>query len=166
VLQRVLVALLLVVLAPAARADDRGAKAAYREGVRRYDRGDYFEALAAFERAFRISDAPGLLFNIAQCQRKLGRRAVALQFYRSYLTRVPDATDRPAIEATIRELEAPPPPLDRTPLYKKWWLWTIVGVAVAGGVALGVGLGVASQRSHFESTIPDLGPSAALRVRF
>lgn len=23
----------------------------------------------------------------------------------------------------------------RTPVYKKWWLWTVVGVAVAGGVA-------------------------------
>ncbi len=29
----------------------------------------------------------------------------------------------------------------QTPVYKKWWLWTIVGVVVAGGaVGLGVGL--------------------------
>ncbi|HEY2743897.1 MAG TPA: hypothetical protein VGL86_04720, partial [Polyangia bacterium] len=49
----------------------------------------------------------------------------------------------------------PPPPNDgattltatttapprRTPIYKKWWLWTVVGVAaVAVGVGLGVGL--------------------------
>ena len=32
-------------------------------------------------------------------------------------------------------------PTAQTPVYKKWWLWTIVGVVVAGGaVGLGVGL--------------------------
>ncbi|HWE31443.1 MAG TPA: hypothetical protein VHB97_25740 [Polyangia bacterium] len=30
----------------------------------------------------------------------------------------------------------------RTPVYKKWWLWTIVGVVVAGA-AVGVGVGLA-----------------------
>ena len=30
---------------------------------------------------------------------------------------------------------------ESTPLYRKWWLWTIVGgVVVAGAVGLGVGL--------------------------
>jgi hypothetical protein len=41
---------------------------------------------------------------------------------------------------------APPPPTHAerpTPVYKKWWLWTIVGVVVAGAaVGLGVGLGL------------------------
>jgi hypothetical protein len=33
----------------------------------------------------------------------------------------------------------------RTPVYKKWWLWTIVGVAAVGiGVGVGVGLGTSS----------------------
>ena len=31
--------------------------------------------------------------------------------------------------------------VSETPIYKKWWLWTIVGVAVAGA-GVGVGLGV------------------------
>lgn len=31
--------------------------------------------------------------------------------------------------------------VERTPVYKKWWLWTVVGVVVAGGVATGVALG-------------------------
>ena len=32
-------------------------------------------------------------------------------------------------------------PTAQTPVYKKWWLWTIVGLVVAGGaVGLGVGL--------------------------
>jgi tetratricopeptide (TPR) repeat protein len=34
-----------------------------------------------------------------------------------------------------------PPHSERTPVYKKWWLWTIVGVAAVGvGVGLGIGL--------------------------
>jgi len=40
-------------------------------------------------------------------------------------------------------LTSPPPPAapPKTPVYKKWWLWTIVGVAAAGvGVGLGIGL--------------------------
>jgi hypothetical protein len=38
------------------------------------------------------------------------------------------------------------------PTYKKWWVWTIVGVGVAG-IALGVGLGVGLQHSFS----PNLG---------
>lgn len=34
-----------------------------------------------------------------------------------------------------------------TPLYKKWWLWTIVGGVVVVGVAVGVGAGVAASSS-------------------
>lgn len=29
-----------------------------------------------------------------------------------------------------------------TPLYKKWWLWTTVGVVVAAGVGIGLGVGL------------------------
>jgi hypothetical protein len=35
------------------------------------------------------------------------------------------AGDRPAVDAT-------PPPADRTPVWRRWWLWTAVGVAIAG----------------------------------
>ena len=53
-----------------------------------------------------------------------------------------------------------------TPIYKRWWLWTIVAVVVAGGVGLGVGLAL-TQRSSFDSTLPDLTwTKSALGVRF
>ncbi len=38
----------------------------------------------------------------------------------------------PVVEEEITELED-----DETPLYKAWWLWTIVGVVVAGGATAG-----------------------------
>ena len=40
-----------------------------------------------------------------------------------------------------------PPPHPQTPVYKKWWLWTVVGV-VAAGAATGVALAVTSQRTE------------------
>jgi tetratricopeptide (TPR) repeat protein len=43
-------------------------------------------------------------------------------------------------------VDAPPPPR-KTPVYKKWWLWTTVGVVVAVGI--GVGLGVGLTRSEY-----------------
>ncbi len=35
---------------------------------------------------------------------------------------------------------------EKTPVYKKWWFWTIIGVVVAGGVAGGVVGGVLANR--------------------
>ena len=100
-------------------------------------------------------------------------------FYRSYLRKVPDAPNADDVHQLIASLEAaiakdkanaPPtltiPPQQattataneqrvktasatKTPVYKKWWLWTAVGVVVAGGaVGLGLGLG-----SHGEPTL-------------
>ena len=48
------------------------------------------------------------------------------------------------------------------PIYKRWWVWTLVGVAAAGA-AVGLGVGLTQQRS-FNSTLPDLvATSAAVR---
>jgi tetratricopeptide (TPR) repeat protein len=38
--------------------------------------------------------------------------------------------------------EAPPPPPEKKPLYKRWWLWTAVGVVAATGLAVGLGVGL------------------------
>ena len=45
-----------------------------------------------------------------------------------------------------------PPPSDRTPIYKKWWLWTAVGV-VAVGAGLGIGLGVGLSKGKSNTTL-------------
>jgi hypothetical protein len=50
---------------------------------------------------------------------------------------IPEATPASGT-ATAVTASAPP---RKTPIYKKWWLWTAVGVVVVGaGVGLGVGL--------------------------
>jgi hypothetical protein len=39
-----------------------------------------------------------------------------------------------------------PPP--RQPVYKKWWLWTIVVGVVAVGVGVGLGVGLTSSAGY------------------
>jgi tetratricopeptide (TPR) repeat protein len=50
----------------------------------------------------------------------------------------PTATQTPEQNQALTQTAAP----RKTPIYKKWWLWTIVGVA-AVGIAVGTGVGVA-----------------------
>lgn len=124
----------------------------------------------------------------------------ALNFYRSYLRRAPDAPNRAEVETKIAALqeaiavqekarttpkqglaapdsaEPPPPPAPspspsatgnalvaehapppaRTPVYKKWWLWTAVGAVVVAGVAVGLGVGLSSSS----------GPATFPRINF
>jgi tetratricopeptide (TPR) repeat protein len=42
------------------------------------------------------------------------------------------------------------------PLYKKWWLWAIVG-GVAAGAAVGLGVGLGTSKPSTPSTTTDLG---------
>ncbi|MDB4971000.1 MAG: TonB-dependent receptor [Myxococcales bacterium] len=44
------------------------------------------------------------------------------------------------------------------PVYKKWWLWTIVGIAVAGGAATAAVLSTRASSSW--SNAPDVGPGS------
>lgn len=54
----------------------------------------------------------------------------------------------------------------RTPVYKKWWLWTVVGVVVVGA-AVGIGVGVSSQKSaSFNANVGTVGPGALSVVRW
>ncbi len=184
-----------------ALADDRtGAREAYREGTRRFEVGEYRNALDAFKQAYLLYEDPAFLFNMAQCYRLLNDRENALRTYRVYLNRVPNAPNREEIERIIdgltqtiekeRATAALPPqgsqeprpetsapaqpsvqpsapilvvnhnPPERTPVYKKWWLWTAVGV-VAVGVGLGVGLSIglaAPNAPHATTTDGTLRP--------
>jgi tetratricopeptide (TPR) repeat protein len=51
------------------------------------------------------------------------------------------------------------PQKHETPVYKKWWLWTIVGVVVAGGVVTTAVLVTRSNGSW--SNAPDVGPGSS-----
>jgi tetratricopeptide (TPR) repeat protein len=67
----------------------------------------------------------------------------------------------PAPAAAVAVSPAPAPAADKQPVYKKWWLWTIVGVAVVG-VGVGVGLGLGLPKDY---TVPSVAGSVGT-IRF
>jgi len=101
--------LVVASFAPSAQAqgsdDLAGAKAKYSEAARQFDLMEYEAALDGFREAYRLAGDPVFLFNIAQCHRKLGHTAEALNFYKSYLRRKPDAVNRDEVERRIQDLE-------------------------------------------------------------
>lgn len=129
-----------------------------------YEAGEYRAAAAAYEAAYKADPKPEYLYNLAQCHRQakdlqgLKKAAHALN---AYLRERPEAKNRAAVEEEIADLEerikvlqarAPTaaeslnnvlltptaPPQESVPIYKKWWLWTAVGVVVAGAVTAAV----------------------------
>jgi tetratricopeptide (TPR) repeat protein len=63
--------------------------------------------------------------------------------------------DEPAARGTDEAPSSEP-----VPVYKKWWLWTIVGVVVVGaGLGIGLGLGLRKPPA-FNQTLGDFGPGA------
>jgi tetratricopeptide (TPR) repeat protein len=85
------------------------------EGKRQRRLGRLEEALAQFERAFRIRERPGLIFNMAQTERlyaetlggaeQLKHRRNALVLYRRYLHVRPDSPHRAEVERVVAALE-------------------------------------------------------------
>src|SRR5919204_38140 len=61
------------------------ARGLYEKGQRQYALGHFGEARQLFESAYQAKAAPALLFNIAQCHRKLGDLREAAALYRSFL---------------------------------------------------------------------------------
>jgi tetratricopeptide (TPR) repeat protein len=61
------------------------ARAAYERGRTQYAAGDYVGARNAFGSAFEQSHDPRLLWNMAACERKLGRAAKALTLIDRYV---------------------------------------------------------------------------------
>lgn len=100
----------LVALGGAAQAapDDNAlleAKEHYDRGMQHYELGEFTAAVEEFKQAYARSQAPGLLFNLAQASRLGKDYEQALHFYRSYLRVRPDAPNRPDVEKRIAELE-------------------------------------------------------------
>lgn len=90
----------------AAQTDPRTqAKAHYQQGKKLYDQGDYRGAIAEFQAADRLAPSGVNDFNIGLAHEALGERAEAIRAYRSYLVRMPDASNKAAVEASIQRLQ-------------------------------------------------------------
>jgi len=102
---------LVLVLARGASAEPndgavREAREHYERGLREYNLGELDGAIAEFKAAYVRSEAPGLLFNLAQAYRLKRDTERALLLYRSYLRALPNAPNRADAEARIAELAA------------------------------------------------------------
>lgn len=114
-----LLMLAIAALRVPATAEPR-AETLYAEGQAAYDRADYAAAIESWSESYRISGAPGLLFNLAQAQRLSGDCPTALSTYREFLTAdADDASEQHRLaEDLARELDATcdePPAATRQP---------------------------------------------------
>ncbi len=143
------------------------------QGHRLYQLGRYQEAIAEYRRAYELRADPSFLFQIGESYRQLGATEQALFYYDRYLAGAPNGSDRDAAEERVSEIErlrahpaaaatpaglvatpgngagAKPP----TPRWRRWWVWTALGAALAVGVT------AAALAGRSESSIPmtDLG---------
>ena len=109
ILSAALIPLLLGLFAAVALAqqDPRAeAKAHYTNGKKLFEQGEYEKAIAAFTSADQLAPSGVNDFNIGLAYEALGRNSDAVRHYRSYLQRVPDASNKATVEASITRLES------------------------------------------------------------
>lgn len=99
-----LVLAVLVVPAPARADDVEEARRRFSLGEEQYARGSYEEAYASYEAAYRAAPLPDFLFNMGQCQRKLGHAREALDLYRRFLDASPPEDRRVIVEGIVRDM--------------------------------------------------------------
>lgn len=92
--------------AVAAPSGDEGrARELFRKAEIQFNLQQFARALDLYTEAYKLEPLPGFLFNIAQCQRYLGKYEEALFSYKIYRVRVPDPPNREQVERLIEETE-------------------------------------------------------------
>jgi len=84
----------------------REAFAVFKEGKAHFDRGEWPEAIALFQKSYEIYPAPELLYSIAQAYRNANDCPHAIESFRLYLEKKPDASNRGSVEQQLANLEA------------------------------------------------------------
>lgn len=122
----------------------------FTRGQALYQQKKYDAAWVELSAAYEIAPLPDLVFNLAQCEEKMGRRADAARHYREVLLRRPDDPQAVQIKARIDQLEGLTPVLTQTvapapapaartrfPVYATVLGGASVVLTVAGGAVLG-----------------------------
>jgi tetratricopeptide (TPR) repeat protein len=72
----------------------------------------------------------------------------------------PPATTTTAPTSGPVLVETTPPARADKPAYKKWWVWTLVGVAVAGGAAAGLAVGLTRNNGSSPTAMTSFGTAS------
>ncbi|CAN5499293.1 hypothetical protein BH11MYX1_BH11MYX1_30870 [soil metagenome] len=87
-------------------ADPRGdARTHYMAGQKAYAASDYKVAIKEFSAAQELAPADLNNYNLALCYDKIGDADNAINYYKQYLDKVPDAPKRSEIDASVARLE-------------------------------------------------------------
>jgi tetratricopeptide (TPR) repeat protein len=95
--------------APAPAGDDATmaqAKSHFETGRNSYNAGDYVTAIREFKAAEQLRPSPILDYNIGLANEKLGKRRVAVKYYKRYLEEQPNASNKAEVEGKVQSLEA------------------------------------------------------------
>jgi tetratricopeptide (TPR) repeat protein len=106
----VVVALLLVAVAPA-RADDKAAAKRRAgelaaEAAQHYKRGEFEVSAALVRQAYGLYPEPNLLYNLARSLEGMGDKTGAVDAYEQYLASAKNIEDRGALERRVATLKA------------------------------------------------------------
>src|SRR4051812_14843514 len=107
-------------VAPAAEGgNEKEARELFTQGQLHYSLGEYDEAIVQFRRAYELTAAPGLLFNIAQAHRLAGQCKRAIDVYRHFIRLAPESEYRAEADMHVASLvlrcgAATPAPADET----------------------------------------------------
>lgn len=105
-IRAILTAALVAFTVGSARADDvEAARQHFVQGTKNFDLGLYDKAIAEYMAAYDAKPDPALLYNIAQAHKLAGHPGEALRFYKTYLSRVPEAPNADEVRAKIAELQ-------------------------------------------------------------
>jgi hypothetical protein len=84
---------------------DKRARSLFQQGRVAFEEGRYRDAWDYFRKAYLLSKRPELLYNVGQSADRLRMDREALEAFRLYLKRLPDAANRREVENRVRALE-------------------------------------------------------------
>ena len=173
--------------APSAGDESRvEAKRRFEEGQILYSLGEYESAIDLFRRAYELSGASALLFNIAQAHRLNGNCRQAMEIYRHFVRLTPESPERHEAESHIAVLAATCPVVVPTPAattkaerprwHREWPTRArSAGGLLGAGIVLGVSAGILyawndgqyhrwTAQDRALAAPPPLGTSPAARI--
>ncbi len=98
-------ALVLLLVVNVSAAEGRDARALVTRSILEFNSAQFEAALADIKKAYLLDPRPGLLFNLAQCERAMHHWELARFAYQRYLSALPNAPNRAVVQGLIAEMQ-------------------------------------------------------------